>query len=95
MLRLWELLGGRTAVVNCIGVEIQLHKERGYKEWLDWQSMMMAKTLGTSISRGFEMPKRDYLTFDGNPIKYPRFIENFRVIIEERDQILKLDWHML
>ena len=48
--------------------------------------ILMAKTLGTSISKGFEMPKRDYLTFDGNPVNYPRFIENFRVNIEEREQ---------
>jgi hypothetical protein len=45
----------------------------------------MAQALGTSISRGFEMPKRDYMTFDGNPMNYPRFMENFRVNIEERE----------
>ena len=31
------------------------------------------------------MPKRDYMTFDGNPMNYPRFMENFRVNIEERE----------
>ena len=46
----------------------------------------MAQTLETSIRKGFEMPKRDYLTFDGNPINYPWFMENFRVNIEEREQ---------
>lgn len=47
--------------------------------------IMMAQTLGAAISRGFEMPKRDYMTFDGNPMNYPRFIENFRVNIEGRE----------
>ena len=65
-----------------------------YTNLQDWQSMLktqqeslivMAQTLGTSISKGFEMPKRDYLTFDGNPVNYPRFMENFRVNIEERE----------
>jgi hypothetical protein len=66
--------------------------EPGYSEQLQrvlqrqQESLItMAQTLGTSISRGFEMPKRDYMTFDGNPMNYPRFMENFRVNIEERE----------
>lgn len=54
--------------------------------------IVMAQTLGTSISKGFEMPKRDYITFDGNPINYPRFMENFKVNVEEKNMILKQDW---
>ena len=45
----------------------------------------MAQTLETSTSKGFEMPKRDYLILDGNPINYPRFKENFRINKEERE----------
>ena len=48
--------------------------------------ILFAETIGTSIRKGFEMPKRDCLMFDGNPINYPRFIENFKTNIEEREQ---------
>ena len=48
----------------------------------------MAPTLGKSISKGFEMPKRDNI-FDGNPIIYPGFMENFEASIEEREQDFK------
>ena len=47
--------------------------------------LTMAKTLGSSISKGFEMPKWEYLMFDGNSMNYPRFIENFKTNIEERE----------
>ena len=46
----------------------------------------MDNTLGSSIRRGFEMPKRVCLGFDGNPMNYPKFIENFKSNIEEREQ---------
>ena len=48
--------------------------------------ILFAETIGTSIRKGFEMPKRDCLTFDGNPMNYPRFIKNFKTNIEEREQ---------
>jgi hypothetical protein len=48
--------------------------------------VLMANTLGSSIRRGFEMPKRVCLGFDGNPMNYPKFIENFKTNIEEREQ---------
>lgn len=38
---------------------------------------LMASTIGTTISKGFEMPRREYMTFDGNPLTYPSFMENF------------------
>lgn len=44
---------------------------------------MVASTIGSSISKGFEMPRRDYLTFDGNPLSYPSFIENFKTNVED------------
>ena len=31
---------------------------------------LMAETIGASISKGFEMPKRQYMEFDGNPMNY-------------------------
>lgn len=48
--------------------------------------LLMAQSLGSSISRGFEMPKREYLSFDGNPINYPKFVENFKTNIEAREE---------
>ena len=47
--------------------------------------ILFAETIGTSIKKGFEMPKRDCLMFDGNPMNYPGF-ENFKTNIEEREQ---------
>ena len=47
--------------------------------------VLIAETLGSSIRKGFEMPKRDCLKFDGNPMNYPRFIANFKTNIEERE----------
>ena len=48
--------------------------------------ILFAEMTGTSIRKGFEMPKRDCLMFDGNPMNYSRFIENFKTNIEEREQ---------
>lgn len=48
--------------------------------------ILFAETIGTSIRKGFEMPKCDCLMFDGNPMNYPRFIENFKTNHEEREQ---------
>ena len=42
----------------------------------------MAETIGASISKGFEMPKRQYMEFDGNPMNYPRFLQNFKTNVE-------------
>lgn len=43
---------------------------------------LMAATIGSTISKGFEMPKREYMSFDGDPLKYPSFIENFKTNVE-------------
>ena len=48
--------------------------------------ILLAETIGTSVRKGFEMPKRDCLMCDGNPMNYPRFIENFKTNIEKRAQ---------
>ena len=45
----------------------------------------MANIIGTTISKGFEMPRREYTTFDGNPLKYPSFMENFKTNVEDID----------
>ena len=37
-----------------------------------------------TIRQGFEMPKRELLTFDGNPLNYWLFINNFEVNIAKR-----------
>ena len=37
-----------------------------------------------SIQQGFEMPKRELLTFDGNPLNYWLFVNNFEVNITKR-----------
>ncbi len=59
----------------------QLHCEQEHQRE---SLILMAETIGTSIRKGFETPKRDCFTFNGNPINYPRFIENFRINIEDR-----------
>ena len=40
------------------------------------------------------MPKQEFLHFDGDPIKYPRFIKNFEVNVERRiqDQTVRLSY---
>ena len=43
---------------------------------------IMAATIGSTISKGFEMPKREYMTFDGNPLTYSSFIENLKTNAE-------------
>ena len=48
--------------------------------------ILFAETIGASIRKGFKMPKRDCFMVDGNPMNYPRFIENFKINIEEREQ---------
>ena len=40
--------------------------------------------MAVSIQQGFEMPKRELLTFDGNPLNYWLFINNFEVNIAKR-----------
>ena len=50
--------------------------------------LTMAKTFSSSISKGFEMPKWEYMMFDGNSMNYPRFIENFKTNIEERETVI-------
>jgi len=37
-----------------------------------------------TIRQGFEMPKRELFTFDGNPLNYWLFINNFEVNIAKR-----------
>ena len=44
---------------------------------------LMATTIGSTISKGFVMPKKEYMTFDGNPLDYPSFISNFRTNVED------------
>ena len=43
----------------------------------------MATTIGSTISKGLVMPKREYLSFDGDPLQYPRFIVNFKTNVED------------
>ena len=42
-------------------------------------------SISASVSKGFGMPKRNYLTFDGNPLAYPSFIENFQTNVEDME----------
>ena len=44
---------------------------------------LIANTIGTTISKGFEMPRREYMTFDGNLLKYSSFKENFKTNMED------------
>ena len=31
-----------------------------------------------------EMPKREFLSFDGDPKRYPRFIKSFKINVEQK-----------
>ena len=42
------------------------------------------QVMAVSIQQGFEMPKRELLTFDGNPLNYWLFVKNFEVNIAKR-----------
>ena len=44
---------------------------------------IMASTIGSTISKGFVMPKREYMSFDGDPLNYPSFIANFKTNVED------------
>ena len=44
---------------------------------------LMATTIGSTISKGFVMPKKEYMTFDGNLLDYPSFITNFKTNVED------------
>ncbi|CAB4027383.1 Hypothetical predicted protein [Paramuricea clavata] len=44
---------------------------------------LMATTIGSTISKGFVMPKREYMSFDGNPLDYPSFTTNFKTNVED------------
>ena len=44
---------------------------------------LMTTTIGSTISKGFVMPKKEYMTFDGNPLDYPSFITNFKTNVED------------
>ena len=44
---------------------------------------MMASTIGSTINKGFAMPKREYMSFDGDPLNYPSFIANFKTNVED------------
>jgi hypothetical protein len=44
---------------------------------------LMATTIGSTISKGFVMPKREYMSFVGNPLDYPSFITNFTTNVED------------
>ena len=45
------------------------------------QQQEALQLMAVSIQQGFEMPKRELLTFDGNPLNYWLFINNFEVNI--------------
>ena len=36
------------------------------------------------MALGVDLPKREFLQFDGDPAKYPRFMKNFEVNVEKR-----------
>ena len=48
------------------------------------QQQEALQLLAYTIRQGFEMPKRELLTFDGNPLNYWLFINNFEVNISKR-----------
>ena len=48
------------------------------------QQQQAVQLMGCTIRQAFEMPKRELLTFDGNPLNYWLFINNFEVNIAKR-----------
>ena len=48
------------------------------------QQQEALQLMAYTIRQGFEMPKRELLTFDGNPLNYWLFINNFEVNIAKR-----------
>ena len=48
------------------------------------QQQEALQLMAYTIRQGFEMPKRELLTFDGNPLNYWLFINNFKVNIVKR-----------
>ena len=48
------------------------------------QQQEALQVMAVSIQQGFEMPKRELLTFDGNPLNYWLFVNNFEVNIAKR-----------
>ena len=48
------------------------------------QQQEALQVMAVSIQQGFEMPKRELLTFDGNPLNYWLFVKNFEVNIAKR-----------
>ena len=51
---------------------------------LSRQQQVAMPLMAFSIQRGFEMPKRELITLDGNPLNYWLFIKNFEVNITKR-----------
>ena len=48
------------------------------------QQQEALQVMAVSIQQGFEMPKRELLTFDDNPLNYWLFVKNFEVNIAKR-----------
>jgi len=48
------------------------------------QQQTAMELIASSLKIGFEMPKRELLTFDGNPVDYWTFIKNFESNIESK-----------
>lgn len=58
--------------------------ERKDLELLLKQQQEAMSLMATSLRVGFEMPKKELLTFDGNPVNYWTFIKNFEINIERQ-----------
>ena len=58
--------------------------ERKDLEFLLKQQQEAMSLMASSLRVGFEMPKKELLTFDGNPINYWTFIKNFEINIERQ-----------
>ena len=48
------------------------------------QQQEALQVMAVSIQQGIEMPKKEVLTFDGNPLNYWLFVNNFKVNIAKR-----------
>jgi hypothetical protein len=55
---------------------------------LERQTLLMERQQATveRFTTGMELPKREFLYFDGNPVNYTRFMRNFELNVENRVQ---------
>ena len=70
-----------------LGDNVHTEKSELYRI-LERQTLLMERQQATveRFTTGMELPKREFLYFDGNPVNYTRFMRNFELNVENRVQ---------